>query len=454
MRMTRRTLLVGAGVGALGVLLASCTPEPRPSPTPTRTPLPTPTNDVPLPAAAVRSAWSTDPFSRGAVSFLPVGAQPSAREVLAGSLEQRVFFAGEATDVESPGTMRGAVRSGTRVVRELLPAGAGERIAIIGAGLAGATAAARLASAGADVTVFEGRERIGGRIHSQVDAAWPLPVQRGGWLLDAVDETLRERLNALDIETVELAEPEWRSPDGAVDPVSTEPIQAAVEAAQALPADVSLTEALTGTGSDPAEPSLAALLADLAATSGADPDEASAWFPPALPLDDHTAPTGDLGLIVQDLLDGIQVSLSSPVSRIAYDDTGVSLRLGTGESLSFDRVVVTVPLGVLQHGGIEFNPALPFPHRGAISELAMGHIETVWLRFDEQFWDTEATIWHLVDGEPTVRTWFNLHPVTGENVLVGMIGGAAAVEFAELGEGEAVAAAVASLEPFLTPRGA
>lgn len=452
MRMTRRTLLVGAGAGALGVLLASCTPDPQPSPTPTRTPLPTPTVDVPVPAAGVRSTWSTDPFARGAASFLPVGAQPSAREALARPVDDRVFFAGEATDLESPGTMRGAMRSGVRVARELLDAAtAGERIAVIGAGLAGATAAARLAEAGADVTVLDGRDRVGGRVHSRLDDSWPVPVQNGAWLLGAEDAQLRDRLRALEIETIPLDAPVWRTPEGDEEPPSDQPVLDAIGAAETLPADVSLTEALTESGADPAEPSLAAALAYLAATSGADADTTSAWFPPELPADDYTAPIGDLGLLFDSLLESVQVSLSSPVSAVFYDDTGVSLRLGTGESLSFDRVVVTVPLGVLQHDGIEFNPVLPFPHRGAIAAIGMGAIETVWLRFEEPEWETEATIWHLVGGEAPVRTWLNLRPDTGENVLVGLIGGEAAREFAELDEGEAITAAVSSLEPFLGP---
>src|SRR5690606_21405200 len=141
-------------------------------------------------------------------------------------------------------------------------------------------------------------------------------------------------------------------------------------------------------------------------------------------------------------------TLSSPVTRIAYDESGVSLRLGTGESTSFDRVVITVPLGVLQTEGIEFAPPLPFSHRGAINALGMGHIETIWLRYDEPFWETDAVIWHTVGGEQTVRTWINLLPVTGEAILVGILGGAAAAEFAELEEHEALLEALSSLVPF------
>ncbi|HET8926235.1 MAG TPA: FAD-dependent oxidoreductase [Microbacterium sp.] len=447
MRLTRRTLLIGGGSGVLTVLLASCIPEPAPSPTSTRTPSPTPPRTAVTPAAAVRSTWSTDPFARGAASYTPVGVQPAARDALAEPVGTRLFFAGEATAPNSPGTMRGAVQSGRRAAAEASQnAAAGERIAVIGAGLAGAYAAAGLADRGAVVTVIEAKDHSGGRIHTVIDDAWPLPIQLGAWLFTTADAQLRAELDELNVATAVLDAPQWTSGDGAVDPVGDETITAAVESAQAMPADVSLARALAEAGTDPADPDTAALLAYVTAMTGADADDQSSWFPPPLPRDDYAAAVDDLSPLVDSLLEGVEVRLSSPVSRIAHDDSGVSLRLGTGESMSFDRVVITVPLGVLQDGSIEFDPLLPFGTRGAIGALGMGRIETVWLRFDTPFWETDATIWHLVGGDVTVRTWFNLLPVTGESVLVGMVGGAAAEDFAVLDDAQAVAVAASSLD--------
>ena len=448
MRMTRRELLIGAGVGALGVLLVSCTPEPAPSPTPTRSPSPLPTSNVPLPAASVRSTWATDPYAQGAASYTRVGVQPDTRDTLAGHIQGRVYFAGEATDVDDPGTMRGALHSGQSAAMRLrATAASGERIAVIGAGLAGAMVASELADADVEVTVFEARDRVGGRVHSQLDDSWPLTIQLGGWLLSTDDTTVDDPLFP---DSVDLASALWRSPDGDIEPVSNAPVEKAVAAAQLMPADVALADALVETGADPEDPALAALLAYLATTAAADADTLSSWFPPVLPVELPRGVVGDFDVFVKELLKDAQLSLSSPVTRIAYDDAGVSLRLGTGESTSFDRVVVTVPLGVLQRDGIDFNPPLPFAHRGAINALGMGHIETIWLRYDDEpFWETDAAIWHVVGGDATVRTWINLFPVTGENVLVGIVGGDAAENFADLEENEALAAALTSLESFV-----
>ena len=451
--MTRRELLIGAGAGALGILLVSCTPEPKPTPTATgtATPAPLPTTAVPAPSASLRSAWATDPFSRGAVSFTRIGVQADARDQLAEPVEGRLFFAGEATDADAPATIRGAIHSGqSAAVRIRATAAGGERIAVIGAGLAGATVAAELADTDHEVTVFEARDRVGGRVHSQIEDDWPVPVQLGGWLLPALaegDEPAREESTLP--ETVDLASALWRAPDGDVDGMGNAPLEAAITAAQALPTDVALAEALIETGSDPDDPVLAALLSYLTTTAGADADVLSSWFPPQLPAAALRAVVGDFDAHLAELLSGAQLSLSSPVTRIAYDDTGVSLRLGTGESTSFDRVVVTVPLGVLQSGRIEFSPPLPFSHRGAINALGVGNIETIWLRYDEPFWETEATIWHTVGGDHAVRTWINLAPVTGTGILVGIVGGDVAADFAELDDQEALLEALTSLSPFL-----
>jgi len=64
--------------------------------------------------------WSRDPFARGAYSYVPVGAM-SAPERLGESVEETLFFAGEATARGCQvGTVHGALESGTRAARELI----------------------------------------------------------------------------------------------------------------------------------------------------------------------------------------------------------------------------------------------------------------------------------------------------------------------------------------------
>lgn len=72
--------------------------------------------------AALVQDWQADPYSRGGYSYVRVGGE-GARERLAEPLEDALYFAGEATDVEEAGTVAGALRSGERAAREVLKKG-------------------------------------------------------------------------------------------------------------------------------------------------------------------------------------------------------------------------------------------------------------------------------------------------------------------------------------------
>jgi monoamine oxidase len=69
--------------------------------------------------AAYLHNWQTDPFARGAYSYIAVGGG-DARRILAAPLEDTLFFAGEATDTQDEAaTVTGALQSGERAAREV-----------------------------------------------------------------------------------------------------------------------------------------------------------------------------------------------------------------------------------------------------------------------------------------------------------------------------------------------
>src|SRR5690554_7793525 len=80
-----------------------------------------------------------------------------------------------------------------------------KRVAVLGAGFSGLAAAERLIERGADVTVYEARDRVGGRVWS---AALPTPdgesvIERGAeFVLDGYD-TFREIAAAAGLELVD-----------------------------------------------------------------------------------------------------------------------------------------------------------------------------------------------------------------------------------------------------------
>jgi monoamine oxidase len=66
--------------------------------------------------------WATDPFARGAYSYLAVGAG-DARAVFAAPVDDTLFFAGEATASGGQGgTVNGALATGERAAREVADA--------------------------------------------------------------------------------------------------------------------------------------------------------------------------------------------------------------------------------------------------------------------------------------------------------------------------------------------
>jgi monoamine oxidase len=68
--------------------------------------------------------WTTEPFVRGLYSFPLAHTEPRHREALAAPLGGKLFFAGEATDLEGhSGTVHGAIESGRRAAGEVTSLG-------------------------------------------------------------------------------------------------------------------------------------------------------------------------------------------------------------------------------------------------------------------------------------------------------------------------------------------
>lgn len=404
--MKRRTFLIGSVSGLSLAALAACAtpPAPTPSTSPPSSSAPRPPDGsiVPTPQRFVRSTWGADPHSLGAWSVGAVGASAAARTALARPVGDRIFFAGEATSATHPGTVGGARATGIRAAAEVREhARTSERIVVVGAGVAGVTAAQILSAAGHRVVVVEGRDRAGGRIHSLGDGKRRVPLPLGATEVSSADASLLSVLSYHDIAIADTP--------GGVD-----------------------RRTLAG---------------DRVAAS----DQSRAFHPG----DDHdsldTWVLGKFSDICDLELEDVDVLPSSTVSAIVTGERGVSLRLARGESLSADRVVVTVPLGVLKSGAITFDPQLPVEHRNAVDALTMVRQERVVLRFARPFWSTSDFWWEVADPRARFSKWINLEPLTGQAVLVGIAHGSASHFVATGGESEVLAEALRCLEAFVDP---
>ena len=107
---------------------------------------------------------------------------------------------------------------------------------------------------------------------------------------------------------------------------------------------------------------------------------------------------GGYSLLVDAMADGLDIQLSSAVVKVVVVDGGVQVHTAT-EVVTGTEVVVTVPLGVLKAGYIEFVPELSDERTSAIERLQMGNLEKVILVFDEAFWASDGANFTYIDSE-------------------------------------------------------
>ncbi|BAF22890.1 lysine-specific histone demethylase 1 homolog 2 [Oryza sativa Japonica Group] len=77
---------------------------------------------VPDPIQSCCTRWGSDPLCSGSYSHIRVGSSGTDYDILAESVNDRLFFAGEATNRAYPATMHGALLSGLREASKILHA--------------------------------------------------------------------------------------------------------------------------------------------------------------------------------------------------------------------------------------------------------------------------------------------------------------------------------------------
>lgn len=98
--------------------------------------------------------------------------------------------------------------------------------------------------------------------------------------------------------------------------------------------------------------------------------------------------------------------------------------LGSKRPLHAERLICTLPLGVLAAGDVRFDPE-PANLRDALGAVAMGHAAHIRLRFRRRVWEDRPELRRLgflFSQEPWMPTWWTAAPST-EPVLTGWTGG-------------------------------
>ena len=93
--------------------------------------------------------------------------------------------------------------------------------------------------------------------------------------------------------------------------------------------------------------------------------------------------------LVERLAQGLDIRLNQTVIRIDHaGPLNVAVFTHTARFVA-DRAIITVPLGVLKNTCIEFEPQLPARKLAAIERLGWGNLAKIFLRFDRPFWPAE-----------------------------------------------------------------
>ncbi|MET0816266.1 MAG: FAD-dependent oxidoreductase [Solirubrobacteraceae bacterium] len=364
--------------------------------------------------------------------------------------------------------------------------GAEERdVVVIGAGVAGLTAATRLAAAGVDVAVIEARDRVGGRVLTEdvggleleLGGQWIAPYQHAVRAViadlgldlfsryregedvevgadkapvrvrhDAHDPAYEEAVEALEAVTRELdPDAPWEHPRAA----ELDAVPYAAWLREAI-RDESAREALgfvaTGFMTKPSQSFSLLQAAWLLSSAG----EVRNLLDADLVLDARVV--GGAQRIALGLAEGLgdRVRLGAPVRDVAWTEGGVDVHVPGGE-ISAARLIVAIPPNLT--GTIRFDPPLPAWRMRAEQETSQGSLIKVQAAYDEPFWRADGLSGTgLGPGEPVSEIYDNSPPGGSPGVVVGFLAAGAAEAATRLREPERRRLVLGSLARYLGPR--
>ncbi len=358
-------------------------------------------------------------------------------------------------------------------------------VVVIGAGVAGLGAAARLAGAGADVVVLEARDRVGGRLLTEDVGG--LELELGGQWIAPYQDAIRAVIADLGLElfpryregedlevgadrvarrarhdehdaAYEAAVERLAAIVGELDPEAPWEHPRAAEL-DAVPyaswlreeiADEGAREALgfvaTGFMTKPAHSFSLLQAAWLLSSAG----EVRNLLDADLVLDARVV--GGAQRIARGLAErlGDRVRLGAPVRDVAWTDGGVDVHIPGGE-ISAQRLIVAIPPNLA--ATIRFDPPLPSWRMRAEQETSQGSLIKVQAAYDEPFWRADGLSGTgFAPYEPVSEIYDNSWPGDGPGVIVGFLAGAAAEAATRLREQERRRLVLGSLGRYLGPR--
>src|SRR3989449_2300798 len=329
------------------------------------------------------------------------------------------------------------------------------QVVIIGAGVAGLTAARELAAAGARVLVLEARDRLGGRVMTHHAAEGP--VELGA---EFVHGAFPETLGVVQEAGLRLREVGGGAPGRTAGrPVGADffsamdrllglaSVGAADESFQQLVERVDVDAEIKAQAlrlvegyhaADPARISVQSLIRNTAADERPGGDR---QFRFAEGYDSLV--TAILQRVDPRLCD---VRCNVVATVVEWRPKRVLIRTSAGAEFTAPQAIITVPLGVLKAGAIHFTPALNGKEQ-ALRALEMGAAARVSLCLGSEVWATQerlSTDGFLLTGDPPFPAWWVSRPPPFP-VVTGWAGGPHARALAGLSEAQRVRVALDAL---------
>ncbi len=296
---------------------------------------------------------------------------------------------------------------------------AGTSVLVAGAGLAGLTAAYDLSAMGAEVTVFDARERVGGRVWTIHDVfASRQHAEAGGDMIDEEQHEIRALAAALDLRLTRIlrggfgyVRPDAQGRPRIVPRTSTRgwdrlhaelmpwirPYQLAERRWDSpIAADIARRSVAQWLDEHRADADLRATTTGLRGFFLADPDELSLIaLVDQFATSDQPGPSSLYRIVGGN--DRLPLALAAKLGervRLGSELVAVSVRgqhvhatvkhQRTTATMTADYLVLALPASVLRR--VPIVPALPVPQHQAIGALGFGRATKTLLQFDRRFW--------------------------------------------------------------------
>ncbi len=312
-------------------------------------------------------------------------------------------------------------------------------VIIIGAGMAGLSAAKVLESEGKKAIVLEGRDRAGGRVVT--DRSLGIPFDLGAsWIHGVRGNPLVKLAKKHGVKTHASSYDDVRLFDhdgsevssGDTEELATEweGLLAEVEkGAASLDHDISVGHAIRAAIAGEKLSAKEQRMLDWA--------RSTVEVAQAEDLDKVSLLAGDdEGFSGKDVLfpDGydqliraqgakVDVRLGHQVTRVVTKKKSVEVHTNKG-MFEAERCLVTLPLGVLKRGRVMFSPQLPAKKRAAIARLGVGVLNKVVLVFPKTFWPTDRDfLGYMSKTKREFPVYMNCRRFSDAHALIAFTGG-------------------------------